>query len=229
MKPFRLNWRWRGLLSLLPWLASMPLQAGSVALPTGGLSCTYTDAFHGTPTTCTGGDSAFMTTGVSFYLGGEDNDLGIRGNGSLTESTSETLSSTLASGTAIPYSYDFSLQEENLDPDWQLTIELLDGHTVIATTGTSISGTYGLSSEGFSGSGTLTTTAADASGQNLTAEFILTLSGAPDNSLTIVNIAPGSTIDLGPVPASDPTPEPATFGLIGSGLAAAGFVRRKRG
>ena len=56
--------------------------------------------------------------------------------------------------------------------------------------------------------------------------YLLTLSGVPENVIVDVTVPEGLSVDLGPVGTG--TPEPASLGLMGSGLAWLGYLWRKR-
>lgn len=212
--------RYRNLsLALLPFAMALTAHAGAITLSTDNFICSA-DAFD-----CqnSAGVNSLLNGGVSFYV---DNTETIYSNGTLNESVAGSVSGSLASGSQIGYSYDFSLDYlEPVDPNWALTITIVHHYSTIATT--TIHGTYSSQDSGpFTGSGDMTTINSFDDGNDLTVEYTLTISGAPNGSKTYITVPNNASVDIDPNVSS--TPEPASLGLMGAGLVGAGLLGRKR-
>jgi hypothetical protein len=215
------------VLVIAPLAAAVSAHAGPV-LPTGNYTCSYTvNGTSGGGGSCSGGaytlaGSASQIGGTRFYLTGEL-DLGSDG-GSILMTVSGTLGAGIASGTPIPVAWDFDL-DAITDPAWTLTYTLGDitTSTVLAT------GTFSGNNSGtVTNTGTLTTTAASSSGDDIGLRVLLSEAGDPEGGVDVgVEIPHNGSLDIGPIGASS-VPEPASFGLLGSGLAWLGYLWRKR-
>jgi hypothetical protein len=215
-------------LVIAPLAAAVSAHAGSINLPTGNYTCSYTvDGASGGGGNCSGGaytlaGSGSQIGGTRFYLSG-GLDLGSSG-GSILMTASGTVGQALASGTVIPVAWDFELTALT-DPPWTLTYTLGDitTSTILAT------GEFSGNNSGtVTNTGMLTTTAASSSGDNIGLKVLLTEAGDPEGGVDVqVEIPHNGSLDFNPIGNSS-VPEPSTLGLLGSGLAGLGYLWRKR-
>jgi PEP-CTERM motif len=126
---------------------------------------------------------------------------------------------------SLPVSYDFQVTSNGLVEGWGITIELGTAQNGALYGSQSFGGTFGSSSSSGSanGSGTLTLLDTPISGQVVESIFFQ------------VAVSPGTTMSatfpfaIGAVNGNATAPEPASVGLIGSGLGLMAWVlRRKR-
>jgi hypothetical protein len=227
-----------GALVLVPLAAAIPAHAGNVVLPTGGVSCNITDTNNPSPgALCSGGSAAAAQLGaggvsLSLVSGG----LLLVGNGTLSESVVGQVATAIPSGASISYSYDFLLSYFVNDPSWSLTLAIADEGqsmgpaTLIGATST-ITGTFGESVQEFSDSGTFDTFASTNANDYIEVYYNLQVSGLAENAFTTVQVPAGTSIDFDTITLPSPssgTPEPASFGLLGTGLAWLGWKYRRR-
>jgi hypothetical protein len=228
-----------GALMIAPLAAAVPAHAGSVVLPTSGFGCTYTDST--TPvlgSNCpigAGGVTQLGAGGVSFSLSSGGGVL--QGSSpTLIEQTTGQVATAIPAGTSVSYSYDFLLSYEAADPNWSLVMELADegqspGPAIAIGGPSTITGTFGESVQEFSGSGTFQTAIPTNANDYIEVYYILRLSGLPGNAFTTVQVPAGTSIDFDTISLPSPstgTPEPASFGLLGAGLAWLGWKYRRR-
>lgn len=215
-------------LAIVPLAAVVTAHAAPILnLPTAHYTCSYTFNPSGSGT-CSGGANAITGSpgqigGTALFLSGDLN-LGSSG-GSITMMVGGPVAGGIASGTVIPVSWDFDLNAQQSDPPWTLTYTLADTSTS-TTLGTD---TFSGNNSGeVTGSGSFTTTEASSAGNTLSLRIVLTESGdAEGGANVLVSIPEGTSIDVNPIGNSS-VPEPASFGLLGSGLAWLGYRLRKR-
>ena len=128
----------------------------------------------------------------------------------------------LSAGTVIPVSWgiDFSISG---DPAWQLSFTLADlsTRTILATN--TFSGNNG---GAFFGNESIITNASSNAGDTLNLAMKLVEQGDSEGGLNVtVQIPESGSVDVGPVSFS---PEPATIGIAGAGLAFLWWRRKVR-
>jgi hypothetical protein len=209
----------------MPLAAAVSAHAASVTLPTSNFTCSDDSGFGSG--SCTSGSGVSQTSGggLSFYL--SSGGVLLAGDGSLTESSHGSVSGAIASGASIPYTIDIGLSYFTLDPNYSLEVEVLDTTTDKTLVDSTFSGSYGISGATISDSGSFTAMNGSSGGNTIEVEFTLTLSNVPGNGRTTVTIPEGESVDIGPITSAS-TPEPASIGLMGAGLAWLGFQWRKR-
>ncbi len=213
-------------LVIVPLAAAVSAHAlPLVTLPAGGFTCTYS-ANDGSGGSCASGSGVGLISGggLSFFL--SSGGVALDGGGNLQELTKGAVTVGIGAGATIPYSYDIGLFVEQIDPTWTLEIGILDVTTDTVIVQQTFSGSYGLGANTLSGSGDFTALGSTSFGDDLEVAFSLTAS-APENALVTFTIPEGESVDLGPV-GSASTPEPASVGLLGGGLAWLAFRWRKR-
>lgn len=209
-----------GILAILPLAAVMTIQAATITLPTSDQNC-YGDFYS-----CANSISTDDSKGVGFYVGDQRDNytVDIMGDGNIAESTSGfLLGGAIDASTVIPYDYDFTLDTGGGDPTYTLQMEIIDDTTRrtlvdLVTTPQSFSGSTDVSG---AGDFTILHNAYASPYDLLTVEFILSISDASHYQETSVTIDPGASIDFAGAP------EPASFALLGAGLAGLGFLGRK--
>ncbi len=220
-----------GVLVIVPLAAALPSHAGQLTLPSGGYACVFNDAsnsgascnsYAGAGVAASGGGLSFSFASGSFAL--QDTP---SGSESLTMYTQGQASAGIPSGAQFNFSYDIFLQDETFDPTWSLTVGIYD-----VTTSTYLgvspagSGSYDSTYQEFSGSGSFMTTSASSASDSLEPYFTLAFTGA-GGTYTFVTIPYGTSVDI--TPSATTTPEPASVGLLGAGLAGlAALFRRRR-
>lgn len=224
-------------LVIVPLAAAVSAQAGTVVqLPyTGSPSCTVSGA-SGSRIAGDYGTSVnsppSAIEGLSFYTSGGAatfNDV-FSSSVSLQMYDSGMINGPIAGGTEMRVDWNFILGISGN--------AIVDGYTIVFSLGTAPGdSTYGSTSGGFSsggglsgdytGSNTLDINSI-ASGVTVYETVTLTLDTIASSGGNItVNAPENVTFDFDPV-AGATTPEPATLGLIGSGLAMLGLLFRRR-
>jgi hypothetical protein len=224
-------------LVIVPLAAAVSAHAGTVLLPTGNAACS-TNIPSGS---CPGGDTQLADlgsgiAGVSLFMNsGSQTFFFSSGSGAgldLALTDSGVLGGSIAGGTSLPVGWNFTLTSlSGSIGSWTLTFELG------STFGGSDYGSVGVSG---SGAGTFasplpTTTfltiasGGIASGSTLFEEAILVFNASTGGSFADVeiNVPKGSSFDFNSVPGTS-TPEPATLGIMGAGLAFLGAMLRRR-
>jgi hypothetical protein len=225
-------------LVIVPLAAAVSAQAGTIQLPYGNASCS-TILNSGAGPTCTALDSpesapssgvqglSFATSGGStFFLssgGGQEivltlEDFGMVSGGSIP------------GGTVIPVSYLMNLAAFSGATITSYDVDFSLGTSAgVANLGyASLSG--GATSGGtVSGSGTLTVDPTIASGSSLyeTVQVYVFASNSGGGGIT-VTVPQNTTADFENAPLASGTPEPASVGMIGAGLAMLGMMFRRR-
>jgi hypothetical protein len=209
-------------LVIVPLAAAVSAHAGAV-LPNGNFQCSYSpnDNSGGN---CAGGVNA-AGGALSFYL--SSGGVALQGGGTLMEHSNGSVATAITEGSSIPYSYEIGLFLEETDPSYALEIQIKDTTTSTMLVDSTFTGTFGLGSTPVTGSGTFTALGSSNSGDNIVVGYLLTLAGVPGNGLVTVTVPEGTSVDLGPV-GNAGVPEPASVGLMGGGLAALGYLWRKR-
>jgi len=218
-------------LVIVPLAAAVSAQAGAI-LPTTNLTCTATSG--GGSGSCSMGVSSFADQGgiqgVSFFTnsGSIGFDLSSGGTVSLQVGAGGPLSGNLTQNDPVAFLFFFSLISGGSIASW--SIDMSFGNAL----GSSIYGSFTASGSGGSGgsimesgSGTLVVPSGGvASGSTFweTATINAVVSGGIFLQLSIPQTG---TIDFDSAPASG-VPEPASVGLIGSGLAFLGYLFRRR-
>ncbi len=218
-------------LVIVPLAAAVSAHAGSVALPSGNVSCS-----SNIEAICFGGDSQLPdlgsgVQGLSFFTSGGFTQTFFTSSGSsvfqMTLADFGTLGGTIAAGTQIPVDWVFTLagfSGATID-SWTLGFEL--GSSPGFTDYGAVSGS-GLSGGSISGGDTLTVSQDIASGSTLYESVVLSVnttnSGGGGIQVTVPTL---STWDFNSA-AAPAVPEPASVGMIGAGLAFLGALIRRR-
>jgi hypothetical protein len=209
-------------LVIIPLAAVVSAYAGPV-LPSGNFVCSYSPNV-GSGGTCSGGVNA-AGGAVSYYLA--SGGVLLEGGGTLMEHTNASVATAITAGSSIPFSYDIGLFAESaVDPNYSLNIQIKDTTTSTMLVNSTFPGTFGPGANTLSNSGLFTSLGSSNSGDNIVVGYLLTLSSVPENVGVNVTVPQGTSVDLGPVGAG--TPEPASVGLMGGGLAWLGYLWRKR-
>lgn len=223
-------------LVIVPLAAAVSAQAGTVLLPTGNAACSTN--LSGS---CSGGDvqladlgsgiagvSLFMTNGSQTFFFSSGSGVVL----DLALTASGLLGGSIAGGTTLPVGWNFTLRSlSGSIGSWTLFFEL--GSVL----GASDYGSVGVSG---SGGGTFTSplptttflvvaSGGIASGSKLFEEAVLRFNASTVFTLADVTISvpPGGSFDFNSV-AGTSTPEPATLGVMGAGLAFLGALLRRR-
>jgi hypothetical protein len=210
-------------------------QAGAI-LPTSGFSCT--PSLDGAPGSCPSGAGADQLPvggndiqGVKLFTNGPVSYFASGGISVLTLLTSGIMSGgSIAAGTVIPLSYDFSLAVNSgvtlfaaLDQvtSWTLDYTLIDDSLVLPESAQVVDPrTFGSATFTGSGSGTftssdsLTTTQTALDGDSIRVVLALTVNWTGAASTLDITV-PVNSLDVN----AAAVPEPASLGLLGSGLA----------
>ena len=215
-------------LAIVPLAAVVTAHAGPVVnLPTGHYNCSFSivggsgGACSGSATTNVGAPG--QIGGTSFFLASGGLNLGSSG-GSIIMTVSGPVGAAIPSGTVIPVSWVFDMNQQT-DPPWSITYSLGDTSTP------SVLGTHtfsGNNSGEVTGNGSFVTTAASLADDTISLRINFTESGDPEGGVNvIVSIPEGTSIDILPINTSG-VPEPSTLGLLGAGLGWLGYRWRNR-
>lgn len=219
-------------LVIVPLAAAVSAHAGSVALPSGNVSCSSNISGG----TCFGGDSQLAdlgsgVQGLSFFTSGGFTQTFFTSSGSsvlqMTLADFGTLGGTIAGGTQIPVDWVFTLTPFSgaTIESWTLSFEL--GSSPGFTDYGAVSGS-GISGGSISGGDTLTVSQDIASGSTLYESVVLSVNttnlGGGGVQVTVPTL---STWDFNSVAAAA-VPEPASVGMIGASLAFLGALIRRR-
>ena len=213
-------------LVIVPLASAVGAHATQVtlSLPSSGFSCSLLPN-GGSGGDCSSGAGVTPNSGgISFFT--SSGGFAFSSGGSIQMLTSGSGSGAIGVGALVPYGYAFSLDDEQIDPQWTLEFGILDATTETVILDQIVSGSFGVGTTLFSGSGTFTTLAGTSAGDILNAGFVLS-----ENSADFVDIAipEGSSVDFGAISNNASTaPEPGSIGLLGGGLAWLAFQLRKR-
>jgi hypothetical protein len=205
-------------LVIVPLAAAVSAHASTVILPTSNFSCFEVD-HGGTSGSCSGGalqlGPSDGVAGVQLFTLGAI-DFGSSG-GNLTLSTNgNTSGGTLLSGTTLPVSWDFVLSPQGAHAtsdliDWQLTLAVWASGSLIGSYATSGSG-----NDTITGSNSIQTDAPASTDVSLIGK--LSWEGDINASGIDVSVPEGTSFDFNS-PGATAVPEPATTGLLATGLA----------
>jgi hypothetical protein len=214
-------------LVIMPLAAAASARAGTVSLPTGNFSCETASTAQGGGEPCSGGDVQLTDpgnglAGLKMYTSGAQLLVisGSSGSLDLTASGVVTGSSGSSFSGSVPVSYDFTLglPSGGEIESWFLNI-YINGYGLFGASGSG-SGT-------FTGSGSIALSGSLVVGASVGEQVYLQVQGSPDAYQVSFDVPPDS-VDYNPS-ASVAAPEPASLGLIGTGLAfLSGFLRRRR-
>jgi hypothetical protein len=225
-------------LVIVPLAAAVNAHAGSVALPTGNYGCsTVQDGNNGT---CNGADFQESNLGsgvqgIAFYSNGPISfALSSGGTSQITVTMSDwgTTSGTIPAGTQIPVDalFDLTASTDSSIGSWTLTFMLgtaigndfygsASGSGAVGGNSLTISSTLDVSPD--IPAGTLYETA------QLT--FSATGSESEEHASASVDVPNVNTWTFDSVAATTAVPEPASLGMIASGLAMIGaWIRRRK-
>jgi hypothetical protein len=219
-------------LVIMPLAAAVSAHAGSIALPTGNLSCS-TSIPSGS---CQGGEAQLAdlgsgVQGLSFFTSG-----GFTQGFSISSGTTIMTmmladfgivsGGSIPTGTMIPVDWAFSTSASSgaTINSWNLAFQLGSGPGFIDD---GVVSGGGSGAGFFSGSNTLITTGPILSGSPLYESVLLTLNLNGNFGFIQITVPNGTTFDFQSVAASS-VPEPASVGLIGAGLAFFGALLRRR-
>lgn len=223
-------------LVIVPLAAAVSAHGGAV-LPTSNLTCTTIDAFGSG--TCTMGDSQQGSqsgiTGVSFFTTSGGGPVGFNLSGGSTNITLKVgaggnLSGDLMQNDSVGFSFNFNLQSGGSVSAWAITLALGNSLNDFSY------GTFFASGSGGSGSfipesgsGTIVIPSGGVASGSLFWETVTLSATISGGSFLQINIPGGATIDYNSAAAvQSGVPEPASMGLIGSGLAFLGYLFRRR-
>jgi len=222
-------------LVIVPLAAAITAQANVIvsvppltSLPSGGFACSGGGACSGAGVSPISGGSDGIT-GISFYTDGSQS-IGFTSGGTynLTLTMSAGGSSSGSLPASIPVDWDFDISTTNPGisvNDWSLTFEMSSSGAGGSNLGTVTE--MGSGTGTFEGADTLKLSGAPPSSLYETAVLTVGISGSSSGNID-VDVVAGSSFDFNgaPVPAS--TPEPASFGLFGAGVAFMGALLRRR-
>ncbi|HEY4360243.1 MAG TPA: PEP-CTERM sorting domain-containing protein [Bryobacteraceae bacterium] len=222
-------------LVIVPLAAAVNAHAGAI-LPTSNLSCSFSDqnTLSGSCTSQVGDGQASSQsgiTGVSFFTSGSIG-FGLSGGSStpvqLIIGAGGPLSGNLAQNDPVGFNFAFSLISGGSVSSWNITMAFGNAF------GNSSYGSFTASGSGGSGgsilesgSGTINIPSGGvASGSTFweTTTINAVISGG---IFLQIDVPPGTTFDFNSAAASS-VPEPASVGLIGSGLGLLGYLFRRR-
>lgn len=219
-------------LVIVPLAAAVSAHAGAI-LPTSNVTCTTLDS--GVSGSCSIGDSQKSSqsgiTGVSFFTNSGSIGLALSGgNGNVMVKVGAggNLIGDLTQNDPVSFNFNFNLQSGGSVSAWQITMAFGNTFNDFSYGTFSASGSGGSGS--FipeSGSGTIVIPSGGVASGSLFWETVTLTATISSGSFLQINIPSGTSFDYNSAAAVS-APEPASVGLMGSGLAFLGYLFRRR-